>query len=225
MWYTKFGGSSPSFRSYAIVPTDDPNACIAVFQTYGGGATDYRTAQRITIGKENGRSVITGIEQYDTHLAFLLNDMAAKRTGVTQKALFELYYETGLPWPAAAEDAQPDSGYNSGRYGDLTQPVAAVQTVFDYFGEGVTRSAEYGTNTSFEPWIARAALLTQTEKGAVVRLEFADGSGSADVRLQKNGDYWLPVGIVGRESAAQRADAETAGQVVDRYFALFAAGE
>lgn len=205
VWYTKFGGSSPSFRSYAVVPTDDPNACIAVFQAYGGGMTDYRTAQRITIGKENGRSVITSIEQYDMHLSFLLNDMATKRTGVTQKELFALYYETGLPWPSASEDARPDNDYNTGHFRDLmTQPLIAVQTVFAYFGESVTRSTDTGAYTSFEPWIAGATLLTQTENEADVRLEFADGSGSADVRLRKQGAYWMPFDSAWQEQGDSR---------------------
>ena len=60
VWYSKYGASSPSFRNYVIVPGKDENTCIAVFQMYGGGVTDGRTAANITVGKENGRVAITG---------------------------------------------------------------------------------------------------------------------------------------------------------------------
>lgn len=202
VWYSKFGGSSPTFDAFVIVPTEDPNACIAVFQGHGGGTTDFRTAVKVIVGKENGRSVITGFEEYDTQLAFLLedmDDMATRITGLTRSELFNIYYNTGLPWPnISREDTEPDIFYNNGHYSDLTQPLSAAETVFGYFGEWVTKQTENGTNTSFRSWLAGVELLSQTESDAVVRLTFDDSSGSVDIGMQKAGDYWLPTGLVDR---------------------------
>lgn len=201
VWYSKFGGSSPTFDAFVIVPTEDPNACIAVFQGHGGGTTDFRTAVKVIVGKENGRSVITGFEEYDTHLAFLLedmDDMAARITGLTRNELFDIYYNSGLPWPTAKADIPLEYSYNSGHYADLAQPLSAAETVFGYFGEWVTKQTENGADTSFRSWLAGVELLSQTASNAVVRLTFDDGSGSVDIGMQKAGDYWLPTGLVDR---------------------------
>lgn len=56
----KFGGSSPSYRDYVLVPTEDEDSYLVVFQTYGGGVTDQRSAYLVETDSVDGRSAIRG---------------------------------------------------------------------------------------------------------------------------------------------------------------------
>lgn len=174
VWYTKLGGSSPSFRDYVIVSTDDPKACIAVLQSYGGGSSDGRVAYCVTTGQENGRSVITAIEN--------LSDLE-----YTQSDKFNLYYGTELGWPSleyALNIRAGDAGcYNGPDLSTLRQPDTALQ------------STTYTNLEWYSQFHGETLILSQNESDAVVRLTFDDGSGSVDVHMHKDGDYWLPVGL------------------------------
>ncbi|WNX83650.1 M56 family metallopeptidase [Agathobaculum sp. NTUH-O15-33] len=174
VWYTKLGGSSPAFRDYVIVSTDDPKACIAVLQSYGGGSSDGRVAYRVTTGQENGRSVITAIEN--------ISDLE-----YTQSDKFNLYYGTGLGWPLleyALNIRAGDAGcYNGPDLSTLRQPDTALQ------------STTYTNLEWYSQFHGETLILSQNESDAVVRLTFDDSSGSVDVHMHKDGDYWLPVGL------------------------------
>lgn len=177
IWYSKLGYSSPSFRDFAVVPTDDPNACIAVLQSYGGGTSDGRMAFRVTTGHQAGRSVITDIQD--------IEDLR-----YTQSDKFKLYYDSGLQWPLleyAYNLRNGDTGdYNGTALSELRRPDAALQPI---------TFTNVGWHVEFQGDIS---ILSQTERNAVVRLIFDDGSGSVDVNMSKDGDYWLPTGLVDR---------------------------
>lgn len=190
-WYWKYGGSSPSFRDLVIVPTEDENTYTAVFQMYGGGATDYRSAVNITVGTENGRQVITAIDRCDEHLSFMLDQMSGQDTGYTQSELFGLYYDSGLAWPSIPEGA---TSFNGAQLDELTTPLDAVEAVFGYLGDYVEQTEGNVHHIRLERWFT-AELVSQTDTGAVVRLNFTDGSPSVNVRMERTGDYWLPVGL------------------------------
>ncbi len=186
-WYWKLGGSSPSYRDFVLVPTNDENVYIAVFQKYGGGITDSRSAHKVTIGKEDGRSVITKVEECTT-------------PEYTQSKLFELYYNTGLAWPEADGTAPQDRSYNSGSYADLLKPDTAAQTVFGYYGEWVEQQTKEGTSVNLESWITGVEVQRQTETEAIAMLTFQDGSIPIDIKMQKDANgYWLPMGITGND--------------------------
>lgn len=82
-----------------VVPTGEPDSAIVVLQAYGGGMTDYRTAQKIITGEENGRTVIADFEAYDMVQSWMLENMATQTAELPKSELFRLYYTTGLPWP------------------------------------------------------------------------------------------------------------------------------
>ena len=190
-WYWRYGGSSPSFRGFVIVPTEDENTCTAVFQMYGGGATDYRSAVNITVGTENGRQVITAIDRCDEQLSFILDQMSGQDTDYTQSKLFRLYYDSGLAWPTIPEGAD---SFNGVQLDGLTTPLGAIEAVFGYFGETYGEIEGNTTHIRMRTWYT-VELVQQSGNEAVVRLNFTDGSPSVDVRMEQTGDYWLPVGI------------------------------
>ena len=176
-WYWRYGGSSPAYRDFVVVPAADGNACWVVFQMYGGGVTDYRGGFLVETGSEDGRTVITE-----------LTDAASM--DLTHSELFRLYYDSGLAWPALPEGAER---FNDQPLGTLDTPDYAAAVVFSYIG---------GTS-AFE-------LLSESGSEATVRIQFADGSPSVDVRMQKTGDCWLPVGLAEQFDDSFRA---TAGEV------------
>lgn len=188
----KFGGSSPSFRNYAIVPTGDANVYLAVFQMYGGGTTDYRSAQRITVGEVDGRQVITDIAQCDGHLSFFLDGLVQQTQDYTKSDLFKLYYDSGLPWPTIPEGAE---SFNGASLDTLTRVRDAVETVFGYFGENVEHIEGNQHLYTRESWFT-GEVVSEGETEAVVRLNFVDNSPSVDVQMRKTNGYWLPVGLV-----------------------------
>lgn len=176
-WYWRYGGSSPAYRDFVVIPAEDGNACWVVFQMYGGGVTDYRGGFLVETGSEDGRTVITE-----------LTDAASM--DLTHSELFRLYYDSGLAWPALPEGAER---FNDQLLGTLDTPDYAAAVAFSYIG---------GTS-AFE-------LLSESGSEAAVRIQFADGSPSVDVRMQKTGDCWLPVGLAEQFDDSFRA---TAGEV------------
>lgn len=199
VWYTKYGGSSPSYRNYVIVPTEEANTCVAVFQMYGGGTTDYRSAIAITAGEENGRRVISKMQRCDDHLSFIQDQLAGQDAGYTMREIFGLYYDSGLPWPDlqygnTGETVVNASFYNGGPITDLEQPLTAIENIFGYFGETYEEMEGNTTYIRMRTWLT-AELVSQTDTEAVVRLHFIDGSPSVDVRMEKTEGYWLPVGL------------------------------
>ena len=176
-WYWRYGGSSPAYRDFVVIPAEDGNACWVVFQMYGGGVTDYRGGFLVETGSEDGRTVITE-----------LTDAASM--DLTHSELFRLYYDSGLAWPALPEGAER---FNDQPLGTLDTPDYAAAVAFSYIG---------GTS-AFE-------LLSESGSEAAVRIQFADGSPSVDVRMQKTGDCWLPVGLAEQFDDSFRA---TAGEV------------
>lgn len=176
-WYWRYGGSSPAYRDFVVVPAADGNACWVVFQMYGGGVTDYRGGFLVETGSEDGRTVITE-----------LTDAASM--DLTHSELFRLYYDSGLAWPSLPEGADR---FNDQPLDTLDTPDYAAAVAFSYIG---------GTS-AFE-------LLSESGSEATVRIQFADGSPSVDVRMQKTGDCWLPVGLAEQFDDSFRA---TAGEV------------
>lgn len=176
-WYWRYGGSSPAYRDFVVIPAEDGNACWVVFQMYGGGVTDYRGGFLMETGSEDGRTVITE-----------LTDAASM--DLTHSELFRLYYDSGLAWPSLPEGADR---FNDQPLGTLDTPDYAAAVAFSYIG---------GTS-AFE-------LLSESGSEATVRIQFADGSPSVDVRMQKTGDCWLPVGLAEQFDDSFRA---TAGEV------------
>lgn len=176
-WYWRYGGSSPAYRDFVVIPAEDGNACWVVFQMYGGGVTDYRGGFLVETGSEDGRTVITE-----------LTDAASM--DLTHSELFRLYYDSGLAWPSLPEGADR---FNDQPLDTLDTPDYAAAVAFSYIG---------GTS-AFE-------LLSESGSEATVRIQFADGSPSVDVRMQKTGDCWLPVGLAEQFDDSFRA---TAGEV------------
>ena len=176
-WYWRYGGSSPAYRDFVVIPAEDGNACWVVFQMYGGGVTDYRGGFLMETGSEDGRTVITE-----------LTDAASM--DLTHSELFRLYYDSGLAWPSLPEGADR---FNDQPLDTLDTPDYAAAVAFSYIG---------GTS-AFE-------LLSESGSEAAVRIQFADGSPSVDVRMQKTGDCWLPVGLAEQFDDSFRA---TAGEV------------
>lgn len=175
----KYGTSSPSYRDYALVPGADEDTFLAVFQMYGGGVDDQRSAMQVHTAVENGRRVIDRIDGVDEGT-------------YTKSDLFELYYNSGLPWPTIPEDAER---FNGASLDTLTRVRDAAQTVFGYFGENVEHTEGDVHEFVFTPWF-ESEVLSETDTEAVVRLHFTDESPSVDVQMRKTGAYWLPVGQV-----------------------------
>ncbi|WP_125116003.1 M56 family metallopeptidase [Agathobaculum sp. Marseille-P7918] len=174
----KYGGSSPSYRNYTLVPTSG-GEYIAVFQMYGGGVDDTRSAYLVTTARADGRRVINSV-----------TEVAA--SNYTKSDLFKLYYDSGLPWPTVSEGAQ---SFNGASLDTLTRVQDAVETVFGYFGENVEHIEGNQHQITTERWFT-SEVVSEDESEATVRLNFVDNSPSVDVQMRKTGDYWLPVGLV-----------------------------
>ncbi len=173
----KYGGSSPSYRGYTLVPTSG-GEYIAVFQMYGGGATDLRSAFLITTAQAGGRRVI-----------YSVTEVAA--SNYTKSDLFKLYYDSGLPWPTIPEGA---NDFNGASLDTLTRVQDAVETVFSYFGENVENIEGNQHRYTMERWFT-SEVVSEGDMEAVVRLHFTDNSPSVDVQMRKTDGYWLPVGL------------------------------
>lgn len=176
----KYGGSSPSYRGYTLVPTSG-GEYIAVFQMYGGGVQDMRSAFLITTAQADGRRVIDRV-----------TEVAA--SNYTKSDLFKLYYDSGLPWPTIPEGAD---SFNGASLDTLTRVRDAVETVFGYFGENVEHIEGNQHLYTLESWF-KSEVISEGETDAVVRLTFVDNSPSVDVRMRKTDGYWLPVGLAGQ---------------------------
>lgn len=190
-WYWRYGGSSPAYRDFVVIPAEDGNACWVVFQMYGGGVTDYRGGFLVETGSEDGRTVITE-----------LTDAASM--DLTHSELFRLYYDSGLAWPVLYDG----SSYNGVPVADLEQPLTAVDAIFGYFGETYEEVEGNTTHIRMRTWYT-AELVSQTDAEAVVRLSFTDGIQPVDIRMQKTGDYWLPVGLAEQFDDSFRALIDT----------------
>lgn len=175
----KFGGSSPSYRDYALVPIDDKDSYLAVFQMYGGGVEDVRSAYLIRTAQEDGRRVIESVAE-------------AENSDYTKSELFKLYYDSGLNWPIIPEGAE---NFNGASLDTLTRVQDAVETVFGYFGENVEHIEGNVHQITLESWFT-SEVVSEGDTEAVVRLNFTDNSPSVDVQMRKMVDYWLPVGLV-----------------------------
>lgn len=174
----KYGGSSPSYQGYTLVPTSG-GEYIAVFQMYGGGATDMRSAFLVSTAQADGRRVIDRV-----------TEVAA--SNYTKSDLFNLYYNSGLPWPTIPEGA---NHFNGASLDTLTRVRDAVETVFSYFGENVEHIEGNVHQITLESWF-KSEVISEGDTEAVVRLNFTDNSPSVDVQMRKTGQYWLPVGLV-----------------------------
>lgn len=192
VWYTKYGGSSPTVTEYVLVPGKEQDTYVAVFQLHGGGATDYRSAIAITAGKENGRMVITEMERCDEHLSFIQEQLSGQNSGYTMSEIFHLYYDSGLPWPTIPEGA---IDFNGASLDTLTRVRAAAETVFSYIGEPVEHVEGDQLLITLESWFT-SEVISEGDTEAVVRLHFADNSPSVDVQMYKTGAYWLPIGLM-----------------------------
>lgn len=175
----KYGGSSPSYRDYALVPTDDKDSYLAVFQMYGGGVEDVRSAYLIRTAQEDSRRVIESVAE-------------AENSDYTKSELFKLYYDSGLSWPTIPEGAE---NFNGASLDTLTRVQDAAETVFGYFGENVEHIEGNVHQITLESWFT-SEVVSEGDAEAVVRLNFVDNSPSVDVQMRKTGDYWLPVGLV-----------------------------
>lgn len=179
----KYGGSSPSYRGYTLVPTSG-GEYIAVFQMYGGGVEDERRAVLVTTAQADGRRVIQSV-----------TEVAA--SDYTKSDLFKLYYDSGLPWPTIPEGAENFNGVSLDMLTRLTRVQDAVETVFGYFGENVEHIEGDQHLYTLESWF-KSEVISEGETDAVVRLTFVDNSPSVDVRMRKTNGYWLPVGLAGQ---------------------------
>lgn len=192
----KYGGSSPSYRGYTLVPTSG-GEYIAVFQMYGGGVEDMRSAFLITTAQADGRRVIDRV-----------TEVAA--SNYTKSDLFKLYYDSGLPWPTIPEGAD---NFNGASLDTLTRVRDAVETVFGYFGENVEHIEGDQHLYTLESWF-KSEVISEGETDAVVRLTFVDNSPSVDVRMRKTDGYWMPVGIASQFDDGFGATAESGGETV-----------
>lgn len=192
VWYTKYGGSSPTVTEYVLVPGKEQDTYVVVFQLHGGGATDYRSAIAITAGKENGRMVITEMERCDENLSFIQEQLSGQDSGYTMSEIFGLYYDSGLPWPTIPEGA---IDFNGASLDTLTRVRAAAETVFSYIGEPVEHVEGDQLLITLESWFT-SEVISEGDTEAVVRLHFADNSPSVDVQMYKTGAYWLPIGLM-----------------------------
>lgn len=165
-WNWKLGGSSPSYRNFILLPGKKPEQYIVVFQRYGGGVTDYRSAYVVTTGQEGGRSVITDVQ-------------ACVAPNYTQSDLFRLYYAMGLPWPQLDEGAQT---FNGAALSALSTPAGAITPIFSH-------------TPDTSPFRIDAVTESQNGTTAIVRLRFGDGSEDVRVHMRQEGGIWLPVGL------------------------------
>lgn len=188
----EYGTSSPSYRDFALVPTSG-GEYIVVFQMYGGGMDDYREAYLVETGSADGRSVIQDVRKVE------------RGSNRTDSELFRLYYDSGLAWPSIPEGA---TNFNGASLDTLTRVRDAAETVFSYLGTPVEHVEGDLHSFTMESWFT-SEVLSQADTDAVVRLNFTDSSPSVDVRMQKTGDYWLPVGFAGQADDSFRALIDT----------------
>ncbi len=113
---------------------------------------------------------------------------------MTNSELFRLYYDSGLAWPVVPEGAER---FNDQPLDTLTTPDYAAAVAFSYIG-GIS---------AFAP-------ISESGNEAVVRLHFADGSPSVDVRMERTDGYWMPVGIATQFDDGFAATAESGGETV-----------
>ncbi len=191
----KYGGSSPSYRGYTLVPVDDAGSYLAVFQMYGGGVEDERRAVLVSTAQADGRRVIDRVTE-------------VAESNYTKSDLFKLYYNSGLPWPTIPEGAER---FNGASLDTLTRVRDAAETVFGYFGENVEHIEGNQHLYTLESWF-KSEVVSEGETEAVVRLTFVDNSPSVDVRMRKTGGYWLPVGLAEQADDQSAANARDAAQ-------------
>ena len=113
---------------------------------------------------------------------------------MTDSELFRLYYDSGLAWPVVPEGADR---FNDQPLDTLNTPDYAAAVAFSYIG-GIS---------AFAP-------ISESGNEAVVRLHFADGSPSVDVRMERTDGYWMPVGIASQFDDGFGATAESGGETV-----------
>lgn len=113
---------------------------------------------------------------------------------MTNSELFRLYYDSGLAWPVVPEGADR---FNDQPLDTLNTPDYAAAVAFSYIG-GIS---------AFAP-------ISESGNEAVVRLHFADGSPSVDVRMERTDGYWMPVGIASQFDDGFAATAESGGETV-----------
>lgn len=113
---------------------------------------------------------------------------------MTNSEIFRLYYDSGLAWPVVPEGAER---FNDQLLDTLTTPDYAAAVAFSYIG-GIS---------AFAP-------ISESGNEAVVRLHFADGSPSVDVRMERTDGYWMPVGIASQFDDGFGATAESGGETV-----------
>lgn len=113
---------------------------------------------------------------------------------MTNSELFRLYYDSGLAWPVVPEGAER---FNDQPLDTLNTPDYAAAVAFSYIG-GIS---------AFAP-------ISESGNEAVVRLHFADGSPSVDVRMERTDGYWMPVGIASQFNDGFGATAESGGETV-----------
>lgn len=113
---------------------------------------------------------------------------------MTDSELFRLYYDSGLAWPVVPEGAER---FNDQPLDTLNTPDYAAAVAFSYIG-GIS---------AFAP-------ISESGNEAVVRLHFADGSPSVDVRMERTNGYWMPVGIASQFDDGFGATAESGGETV-----------
>nr|WP_297177058.1 M56 family metallopeptidase [uncultured Agathobaculum sp.] len=194
----KYGGSSPSYRGYTLVPVDDEGSYRAVFQMYGGGATDMRSAFLVSTAQADGRRVIDRVTE-------------VAESNYTKSDLFKLYYDSGLPWPTIPEGA---NHFNGVSLDTLTRVRDAVETVFGYFGENIEHIEGNMHQITLESWF-KSEVVSEDGDEAVVRLNFVDNSPSVDVQMRKTDGYWLPVGLA--EETEDQPAANTGDAAIPDY--------
>lgn len=113
---------------------------------------------------------------------------------MTDSEIFRLYYDSGLAWPVVPEGADR---FNDQPLDTLNTPDYAAAVAFSYIG-GIS---------AFAP-------ISESGNEAVVRLHFADGSPSVDVRMERTDGYWMPVGIASQFDDGFGATAESGGETV-----------
>ncbi len=219
-WYWKLGGSSPSYRDFVLVPAEEPNVITVVFQKYGGGLSDARSAFNVTTGVQDGRSVITRVEEcvpavftkdgekYPGGSIYDYEGLPSPGGNYTCGDIFNLYYNTGLAWPGSEYMQAPYGGnyFNGADIGQLKEPVSAAEAVFGYCGNWVTMETPEGSDTQMASWIKADKDYGAKELGGgdvAVRILFdGDGSEPVCVRMrQSDSGLWFPVGLADNEGA------------------------
>lgn len=172
LWFWRIGwGSSPSVRDWVVTDVTDQSATV-VYRLSAGGE-DYRYAETLTFGTEDGRLVVTDFRcAADTIDADTLT-----------KAQFRLLYATGLPLPEP--NAHQLAARDEALYAWVTDPVQVVRRCFG------------GLKT------CTVTLRTQTAREATVAVQFSDdraapGANTLTVTLahpEGFPDCWTPSGL------------------------------